>query len=223
MPVKKPLSSRVYIARAKEIINNAPENTPIYADLVANELIKSGGITPKQARHYTNTALSLSKDEDIISYLIGRIFYKTNKANLDKSKINTDDIIEYYYTKGNLGYLSGPNAGYAIGLQGELFPEKIIVTNEYKKRFHFGKNISTSKPRTPITEENKLYLQLLDAILWSKYWTEENPNQKIDSFIKENNLDHNTLIYFAEKYHSRNTVKKLLNILIETGHIKKGT
>jgi len=203
-----------YIA---EYVIRLPFNTPIYTEDVALDLAGHFNITIDHAKTLVNVNLPrIAEIYDLMRYQKG-IYYKAQNTPFGKTKLNPALITRDRFTKKNgvtTGYETGASFLNQIGLTTQIPKYKKYATNAYKyKGNKTDKKLKVviQKPRVAITEDNYLYLQLLDVIANKEKLAFDalHPETIILNYIKDNKLDFRKLVGYAGIHYSKKTQKKL--------------
>ena len=113
-----------------------------------------------------NTEIKRLCDKDMIRR-VGRgvytIVWNTRWGKVVPTEV---EITNNFYMANGEGYMSGPAYYNAIGISTLIPNRKEITTNKYNYVLDNLTNIDIVRPRKTITNENRLYLQLLDGIYY---------------------------------------------------------
>ena len=206
-----------YIA---EYIFRLPFNIPIYTEDIAFNLAGHFNIDVGQAKTLVNVNLPRIADNyDLVRYQKG-IYYRAQNTPFGKTKLNPALIIRDCYTKKGgvvTGYETGASFLNQIGLTTQIPKYKKYATNAFNQfggRENEKLKIVIQKPRTFITEENYLYLQLLDAITNKDKVTFDvpQPEKIILDYINARKLDFIKLVGYAGKYYNKKTQLRISEI-----------
>jgi len=204
----------------EEYIFRLPFNIPIYTEDIAFNLAGHFNIEVGQAKTLVNVNLPRIADNyDLVRYQKG-IYYRAQNTPFGKTKLNSALINRDRYThKGGVvtGYETGASFLNQIGLTTQIPKYKKYATNAYNQ---FGSKENTKlkviiqKPRTHITEDNYLYLQILDAIANKDKVTFDvpQPEKIILDYIVSRKLDFIKLVWFAGKYYNKRTQLRISEI-----------
>lgn len=144
------------------------------------------------------------------------IFYLTTLTPFGELPITKNMLIEEKYLSNDKGYKTGYRLLYDIGLTSQIPNEYLIATNVAKECLRHDNllDVSICPPKTPIDKNNIAYLQILDAInLLNKAPVDaDNPLSIIANYIEDKKLDFRKLLFYADRYYSKNT-------LIDVAHI----
>ena len=113
----------------------------------------------------------------------------------------------------DIGYETGLTILHYMGLTSQMPRERVLVTNVAKECMRTDKKLGVviRPPKTPVTAENKNYLQLLDTLeLLKKAPVDvEHPYEIIAEHIQRKGLQYKTLLAIADQYYNRNTILNL--------------
>jgi hypothetical protein len=209
-----------------EYISGLPYNVPIYTEDVARKLANHFVIGLKQAKTLVNVNLPrIAETHDLVRYQKG-IYYKAQNTPFGKTKLNPALINRDLYTQrgGEItGYETGASFLNQIGLTTQIPKYKKYATNAFRQygcRVNKRRMVIIQKPQTLITEDNYLYLQLLDAIANKDKVTFDarRPEKIILDYINDKSLDFQKLVGYAGKYYSKKTQIRISEI-VATGII----
>ena len=213
----KRVGYKQYIA---EHIFRLPFNIPIYTEDLATNLAGHFRIEIGQAKALVNVNLPRIADRcGLVRYQKG-IYYRAQNTPFGKTKLNPALINRDRYTqKGGVvtGYETGASFLNQIGLTTQVPKYKKFATNAFNQ---FGskenKKLMTiiQRPRAHITEDNYLYLQLLDAITNKDKVTLDvpQPEKVILEYINARKLDFMKLVGYAGKYYNKKTQLRISEI-----------
>ena len=203
-----------------EYIFRLPFNIPIYTEDIAFNLAGHFNIDVGQAKTLVNVNLPRIADNyDLVRYQKG-IYYRAQNTPFGKTKLNPALIIRDRYTKKGgvvTGYETGASFLNQIGLTTQIPKYKKYATNAFNQfggRENEKLKIVIQKPRTHITEDNYLYLQLLDAITNKDKVTFDvpQPEKIILDYINARKLDFIKLVGYAGKYYNKKTQLRISEI-----------
>ena len=199
-----------YIA---EYVFRFPFNAPIYTDDVAIDLADHFHITIGHAKTLVNVNLPrIAETYDLVRYQKG-IYYKAQNTPFGKTKLNPALITRDRYTQKDgmtTGYETGASFLNQIGLTTQIPKYKNYATNAYKYRGNKADKklkVVIRKPRVQITEDNYLYLQLLDAVANNEKvpFDALHPETIILNYIKDKKLDFRKLVGYAGMHYNKKT------------------
>jgi hypothetical protein len=203
-----------------EHVFRLPFNIPIYTEDIAINLAGHFKIAVGQAKALVNVNLPRIADNyDLVRYQKG-IYYRAQNTPFGKTKLNPALIIRDRYTqKGGVvtGYETGASFLNRIGLTTQIPKYNKYATNAFNQ-FGGKENkklmVIIQKPRTHITEDNYLYLQLLDAITNKDKVTFDvaQPEKIILDYINTRKLDFRKLVGYAGKYYNKKTQLRISEI-----------
>jgi len=194
-----------------------PFGVPIYTEDIANDLARKFDIDIEKAKGLVNVNLKrITDSSDLERYQKG-IYYKAQVTPFGKTKLNPAQVTRdtYIYINGlTIGYETGATFLNQIGLTTQIAKYKYYVTNAFKQngsRVDEKLNMVIRKPPTEVTEENYLYLQLLDAIENKDKVPIDalHPEKSIFDHIKKNNLNFVKLVAYASKYYKREILLRI--------------
>lgn len=209
-----------------EYINNIDLDTPIFTNDVKKYVYKKLNIKEnKNLNVKINIILNNLKKDGIIKNAEKGIYYKPRIGVFGESTLGNSTIRYYKYIEdvnGNIkGYMVGVKLFNLIGFTTQMSNIAEIITNKckYKKFYDEKYNAYIMKPKIEITNENWLYLQLLD-ILENKEnvyieITKEEAIEIIYEIINKNKLEFEKLIYYANITRNRRALNKLINLARE--------
>jgi len=194
-----------------------PFGVPIYTEDIASDLAKQFDIDLEKAKGLVNVNLKrIADSSDLERYQKG-IYYKVQVTPFGKTKLNPAHVARnaYLYKDGMIiGYETGATFLNQIGLTTQIAKYKYYATNVFKhngSRVDEKLNVVIRKPTTAVTEENQLYLQLLDAIENKDKVPIETPNPEkiILDYLRNNNLDFVKLVAYASKYYRKEILLRI--------------
>lgn len=205
-----------------EYIFSLPFNIPIYTEDIAIILAAHFNIEVSQAKTLVNVNLPrIAENYDLVRYQKG-IYYKAQNTPFGKTKLNPALITRDRYTHKNgviTGYETGASFLNQIGLTTQIPKYKKYATNAFHQ---FGSKenkklmIIIEKPQTHITEDNYLYLQILDAIANKDKVTFDvpQPEKHFLDYINSRKLDFLKLVGIAGKYYNKKTQLRISEIAV---------
>jgi hypothetical protein len=206
----------------EEYVSCLPYNNPIYTEDIAFNLAGHFNIEVGQAKGLVNVnLLRIADNYDLVRYQKG-IYFRTQNTPFGKTKLNPALINRDRYTqKGGVvtGYETGASFLNQIGLTTQIPKYKKYATNAFNQ-FGGKENkklmVIIQKPRTHITEDNYLYLQLLDAITNKDKVTFDvpQPEKIILDYINARKLDFIKLAGYAGKYYNKETQLRICKIAV---------
>lgn len=215
----KRIGYKQYIA---EYIFRLPFNIPIYTEGIAFNLAGHFNIEVGQAKTLVNVNLPRIADTyDLVRYQKG-IYYRAQNTPFGKTKLNPALIIRDRYTQKSgvvTGYETGASFLNQIGLTTQIPKYKKYATNAFNQ-FGVKENkklmVIIQKPRTHITEDNYLYLQILDVITNKDKvaFDVPQPEKIILDYINARKLDFIKLVGYAGKYYNKKTQLRISEIAV---------
>jgi hypothetical protein len=182
--------------------------------VLTNHEIRDGLHISKNQYAILNTEIKRLCDKDIIRR-IGRgvymVVWNTKWGKIVPTEI---EITRNFYIGNGEGYISGPSYYNAIGISSLIPNRKEITTNRYNYVLENITNVDIVRPRKTITDDNRLYLQLLDGIycLPKNHCDASYPLKLFASQIKKMELDEITLILLAKKLYPRYVLDMVLEM-----------
>ncbi len=205
-----------YMDFVKQIILSKQEGEPIYIEDIANELSKQFNLDLKKSSAAASVATKriLEKNEiPNLRFFQKGIYYRCTKTPFGETDIDKQRLISDKYLAYHSGYESGDRFLYLLGLTSQL-PNAVYLVSNYARdctRYDEKLEVYTCPPKTEVNEDNKLYLQILDALsMFDKSPIDaERPYKIIDDYIRENHLQYDKLLYYADRFYSKKTVLHL--------------
>lgn len=202
-----------YIAFVSEHIKNIPKGDPIYTGRVAEDMATRYSITVKAAAAATAVAVKRIMDGGLIPelrfYQKG-IYYRVSITPFGETGINKERLIADKYLLPDIGYETGLTVLHHLGLTSQMPRERILATNAAKDCMRFDQKLGVviKPPKTTVTEKNKDYLQILDALnlLEKAPVDEEHSYEIIAEHIQKKKLEYKILLAIADQYYNRSTV-----------------
>ncbi len=162
---------------------------------------------PETQKNALNVALHRLCDKELLFRYEPGIYGYIKYNAFAKKKIypTYKEMVDKIYLESENGYVTGGYFLNAIGLTTWCPAKKTIVSNRVKRTTE-KENVIIKKPKTIINNQNKSYLQLLDAIeeLNNAPIDCENPSTIIFNQIKTK--DFMFLVYLAENYYNKKTM-----------------
>lgn len=194
-----------------------PFGVPIYTEDIANDLVKQFDIDLEKAKGLVNVNLKRIADSSGLERYQKGIYYKAQETSFGKTKLNPAHVARdaYLYKNGvTIGYETGASFLNQIGLTTLMAKYKYYATNVFK---HNGSRVDEKlkvvirKPTVVVTDENHLYLQLLDAIENKDKVSIDalHPEKIIFDHIKNNKLDFVKLVAYANKYYRKEILLRI--------------
>ena len=189
------------------------QGSPIYTDDIADAIAANYGIDKKKAAAATAVAVKRIMDSgkmrDLRCYQKG-IYYRTIVTPFGEMGVNKEKLIADKYLLPDNGYETGLRLLHYMGLTTQIPSERLLASNAAKDcvRYDSKLDVSVCPPKTPINAGNKAYLQTLDALnLLDKAPVDvPNPYIILAGHIRDNDLQYETLLYYADRYYNRKTL-----------------
>lgn len=211
-----------YTDFVKENIDIHKIGEPIYTNIIAQNLAKTFEIPMEKAIVATAIAvrrLINNKRIPELRFFQKGIYYKTQMTPFGEAKIDKNALISDKYLFHNTGYETSYTFLHHIGLTTQMPVQRFISTNKATDCIRKDKilDVVICPPKTNINSNNKLYLQLLDAIEMIKKAPidAENPYRLIAEYIKKMKLDYGELLSIAGEYYNKETICALARIAKE--------
>lgn len=208
-----------YIEYVCDIIKRQANRVPIYTKHIAEKAEEDYNLSEKEAAAAVSVAIKRIIDNHIIPelrfYQKG-IYYKTVVTPFGEAGIKKEILIADKYILPDIGYETGLSVMHQMGLTTQMPNKRIIVTNAAKECMRTDKrlDIMIKPPKTPVTAENKYYLQTLDVleIMDKAPVDEQQPYNLIADHIKKCDLRYDKLLALADVYYNKKTILQLAHI-----------
>ena len=205
-----------YTEYIRSFLERKDHGTPIYTDELAEAVSAEYGINKKKAAAAAAVAVKRIMDKgelpDLRSYQKG-IYYRTADTPFGEMGIDREQLIADKYLLHDNGYETGLRLLHHMGLTTQMPTEHLLATNAAKDciRYDSKLGVSICPPKAPVNAENKAYLQTLDAIdLLDKAPVDvQDPYTILADHIRQNGLQYETLLYYADRYYNRKTIIRL--------------
>ena len=205
-----------YIDYVRNYLEQQNPGTPIYTDKIAEAVAADYGIDKKKAAAATAVAVKRIMDKgnlpDLRYYQKG-IYFRTVVTPFGEMAISREKLIANKYLLPDNGYETGLRLLHHMGLTTQMPMEHLLATNVAKDclRYDSKLGVSICPPKAPVNAENKAYLQTLDALeLLDKAPVDaQNPYTILAEHIRQNRLQYETLLYYADRYYNRKTIIRL--------------
>ena len=205
-----------YIDYVRNYLEQQNPGTPIYTDEIAEAVAADYGIDKKKAAAATAVAVKRIMDKgdlpDLRYYQKG-IYFRTVVTPFGEMAISWEKLIANKYLLPDNGYETGLRLLHHMGLTTQMPTEHLLATNVAKDclRYDSKLGVSICPPKAPVNAENKAYLQTLDALeLLDKAPVDaQNPYTILAEHIRQNRLQYETLLYYADRYYNRKTIIRL--------------
>lgn len=149
------------------------------------------------------------------------IYFRTVVTPFGERGIDREKLIADKYLLPNKGYETGLALLHHMGLTTQMPKEQVIATNVARECARTDKKLGVviRPPKVAVNADNRAYLQTLDALeLMEKAPVDaEHPYEIIANYIRENDLLYEKLLFFADRYYSRNTIMQLAHTAGEGG------
>lgn len=196
-------------------INAFEVGFPIYKNRLAEKLQKDFGIGKKDSTVIATVAFDKIMDTGKISnlrlYRKG-IYYRTESTPFGELGINKEQLIADKYLVPDIGYETGFTVLHRMGLTTQMPVKRSIVSNAVTVYcLDRELDVEVYPPRERITDANKLYFQLLDALNLMEQAPIDaiQPYVIIANHIVENQLQYDKLLAYSEHYYGKATSLKL--------------
>ena len=205
-----------YTEYIRSFLERKDHGTPIYTDELAEAVSAEYGINKKKAAAAAAVAVKRIMDKgelpDLRSYQKG-IYYRTADTPFGEMGIDREQLIADKYLLHDNGYETGLRLLHHMGLTTQMPTEHLLATNAAKDciRYDSKLGVSICPPKAPVNAGNKAYLQTLDALdLLDKAPVDvQDPYTILADHIKQNGLQYETLLYYADRYYNRKTIIRL--------------
>jgi len=205
-----------YTEYVQNYLEQQGQGAPIYTDEIADAVAADYGIDKKKAAAATAVAVKRIMDKgdlpDLRCYQKG-IYYRTVVTPFGEMGISREKLIANKYLLPDNGYETGLRLLHHMGLTTQMPTEHLLATNAAKDcvRYDSKLGVSICPPKAPVNAENKAYLQTLDALdLLDKAPVDaQNPYTILADHIRQNGLQYETLLYYADRYYNRKTIIRL--------------
>ena len=205
-----------YTEYIRNYLERKDHGTPIYTDEIAEAVAAEYGINKKKAAAAAAVAVKRIMDKgelpDLRSYQKG-IYYRTADTPFGEMGIDREQLIADKYLLHDNGYETGLRLLHHMGLTTQMPTEHLLATNAAKDciRYDSKLGVSICPPKAPVNAGNKAYLQTLDALdLLDKAPVDvQDPYTILADHIRQNGLQYETLLYYADRYYNRKTIIRL--------------
>lgn len=205
-----------YIDFIVACLNDYEVGKPIYSAEIARALAEQYELTDTKAGAAVAVTMKRVIEKNLqpnLRFYQKGIYYLTDVTPFGEVGINTEQLIADKYLLHDQGYEGELTFLYRIGLTTQIPRERELVTNQVKNCVRYDKRLGVTirPPKTPITAENKLYLQLLDALEKMDKAPIDNaqPYQTIATHIKNRDLRYETLLALADRHYTKNILPHL--------------
>jgi hypothetical protein len=197
-----------------DLIHTLPGDEPIFTEDLVKHLYDHENVNTKQVKPAVNTILSRQVGHTLQRFDRG-VFYKPKQSVFGIVPLNPDKVLEKRFIREGseiFGYETGPSLYEKLGLTTQMPRYRHIASNRIKKKIINNRlRAVVERPKVTITDQNYLYLQVLDALILEgkTYKTIPDFNKVIFQFIKRNKLDFGTLLGYGRKYYPKKVVDKI--------------
>lgn len=210
-----------YTHFVKEAFDKTPSGEPIFVHDVADVISQERGLAHKQALAAACCAFKRfserNEGKNLRRWKKG-IYYKTTSTLLVKeTPIRVEKVFSRLYVAGGNGYETGEGFVNKIGLSTWIPAVRTFVTNNTKRtqaNLDWLPGYKVVPSQVVITQENRLYLQLLDILdNWDSYPIDDtNPCKTIARYIKRAKLDYRMLLRLGEEHYSGRCINRLCHV-----------
>ncbi|MBQ9822980.1 MAG: hypothetical protein IJM63_00665 [Solobacterium sp.] len=205
-----------YTDYVRNYLGQQEQGSPIYTNQIADAMADKYGIDRKKAAAAAAVAVKRIMDKgtlpDLRCYQKG-IYYRTAITAFGELGINREKLIADKYLLNNSGYETGLRLLHHMGLTTQMPTEHLLATNVARdcQRYDSKLGVSICPPKTPVNAQNKAYLQTLDALdLLDKAPVDvQDPYVIISQYIRQNRLQYERLLYYADRFYNQKTVIRL--------------
>lgn len=191
-------------------------SAPIFTAEISRGLAERFQLSPEKAAAAASVALKRimeKKQIPALRFFQKGIYYKTAATPFGEMGIDREKLIAHKYLNPDRGYDTGTGLLYRLGLTTQLPNERLIATNAAGKctRRDRKLNVSLCPPKIRVTAENKLYLQMLDALEQMEHAPidAEDPFGLLAAHIERLRLQYGVLLSLADRYYPQRTVLNL--------------
>ncbi|MEG2235744.1 MAG: hypothetical protein RR144_04835 [Clostridia bacterium] len=208
-----------YNGYVMEYINKYPLGEPIYIENLKEDLKKVFKNMNNTIFLHVNVILNRLIKTGVIKTFYKGIYYKPETNIFGEVLLDAYKVVEHKYLKdsnGDIkGYIYGAKLFNILGFTTQVPNILDIVTNECKNNNIYTNtnlNVTIRKPKIEITNDNYLYLQLLDILEnRDKINIEvDNANEIVYHYIKSLNLDYKKILYYAKITNNMKAIQKLM-------------
>ncbi len=210
-------------------ITNHEIGKPIYSSEIAHALAEQYGLTEAKAGAAVAVAMKRIVEKELqpnIRFYQKGIYYLTDVTPFGEVGINTEQLIADKYLLHNQGYEAEMTFLHHLGLTTQMPRSREVVTNHVKNcaRFDRRLGVTVRPPKTKITADNKLYLQLLDAFekMDKAPIDAAQPYRTIAAYIQKRNLQYETLLALADQHYAKNILPHLARTAREGSEMRNG-
>ncbi len=204
---------KTYTAFVCEQLTAVPAGMPIYTKQIAKKMAEIYDLAEKEAAAAASVAVKRVLDGKLLPELRcfqKGIYYRSVVTPFGETGINKEKLIADKYLSPDIGYETGLTALHRMGLTSQMPRERVLATNMARNRLRTDKKLGVviRPPKTPVTAENKDYLQILDVLdlLEKAPIDEEHPYEIIADYIQKKRLEYKELLALADRYYNQNTI-----------------
>ena len=205
-------------------LQKAEIGQPIYSVTIAEKMAEAYQMPKEKATAAVAVALQriMKNDAEMKLRLYQKgIYYITATTPFGDVGIRTEQLIKDKYLASDQGYETGLGFLHRIGLTTQMPKMRELVTNFATSGTRYDKKLDVRihPPKITITAENRLYLQILDAMetMEKAPIDAENPYRMIADYIQKRELQYQRLLALAGNCYSQKTLQCLANTAIEGG------
>ena len=208
-----------YTDYIKNYIGQQQPGEPIFTEMVSDKVAVAFGLDKKKAAAATAVAVKRIMDKDCLPelrcYRKG-VYYRAAATPFGETGINREKLVAVKYLLPDKGYETGLYLLHHMGLTTQMPTEHLFATNAAQDCVRHDKKLGVSvcPPKTPVTAENKPYLQVLDALdLLDKAPVDAaDPYAVLADHIDKNGLQYEVLLYYADRYYNKKTILRLAHV-----------
>lgn len=205
-----------YVNFALNYLEKYEVGKPIYSADITNELVKQFGLAADKAGAAVAVTMKRIMDRSLkpnLRFYQKGIYYLTDETPFGEIGINTEQLIVDKYLLHDQGYEGELTFLYQLGLTTQIPRERELVTNQIKNCVRYDKRLGVTirPPKTEITKENKLYLQLLDTLekMDKAPIDNDEPYRTIALHIQNRGLRYETLLALADQHYTKTVLPHL--------------
>ena len=216
-----------YAEYVREYIRKQPPGEPVYTSRIAEGLAKAFSADIADTSAAVSVAVKRIRESDTslkLRCFQKGVYYIAVDTPFGETGINREKLIADKYLLPDMGYETGFRMLYNMGLSTQVPNERLIATNAAKDCVRYDKKLEVSicPPKTAVNKENKVYLQVLDALdlLEKAPVNVDNPYAVLYDHIKTNGLQYEQLLFYADSYYNKKTVLNLAHTAGKRAHNK---
>lgn len=213
-----------YTDFVRQQLQNAEIGQPIYSAVIAEKMADEYRMPKEKATAAVAVAFQRIMKNDAetnLRFYQKGIYYFTASTPFGDVGICVERLIEDKYLASYQGYESGLGFLHRIGLTTQMPNMRELVTNFATSGTRYDKKLDVRihPPRVKVTAENRLYLQILDAMeMMEKAPIDtDHPYRLIAEYIHKRNLQYQHLLALAGRCYSPKTLQYLANTANEGG------